>query len=264
MKKLTWAVLIIVLFSGTFSCQEREKKIELIPNTEKDYKHIKSNPWEQEKADVFSFEYDQIKIWSEAMKEVQKRINIKDDSEEFEYALYINENGKIDKVKPLKSSDSKTDEFLVEKMSDWQMVEHFENKISHKYRIDLNFTIWKNKKGIMNVINSNFPIIDSYKGEDFITYTDKMPAPIGGVRAIQEKIVYPKKAKKKGIAGRVFIKAFIDKEGNVAATQVIKGIGAGCDESAIEAVKKTKFTPASWKGKSVGAQVAIPILFKLD
>lgn len=262
MKNLISLVLIVFLIAGTFGCQEKEK-VELLPNTEIDYTIIESKPWERDKSDVFSFEYDQIKRWSKAIREVQKKINIVGDSEEIEYALYVNENGKIDKVKPLKSSNPQIDQFLAEEMNNWQMVKHLENDTPHKYRIDFNFTIWKNKEGIMNVINSNFPIIDDYNGEEFITYADKMPAPIGGIKGIQEKIIYPEEAKKQGVEGRMYIKAFISKDGNVAATQVMKGIGSGCDEAAVEAVKNTKFTPASWEGKLVGAQVAIPIVFKL-
>lgn len=256
-------IIVIVMILFVYSCQEKNK-VELMPNAEMEYTIIESKPWEREKSDVFSFEYDQIKKWSEAIREVQKNIKIEDDSEDFEYALYINEMGKIDKIKPLKSSNPEIDQFLAEEMNNWQMVKHLENETPHKYRIDLNFTIWKNKEGIMNVINSNFPIIDDYKGEDFITYTDKMPEPINGVKGIQEKIVYPKDAKKQGVEGRVYIKAYISKEGNVVTAQVMKGIGSGCDEAAIEAVKNTKFIPASWDGKPVGAQVAIPILFKLS
>lgn len=255
--------LIILLLTGTFSCQQK-KRVELLPNKEKEYTIIKSNPWEKKNEDVFSFDFKQIKKWSNAFKEVQKRVKTNNASEEFEYALYVNEKGRIDKVKPVKSSYPDMDKFLAEEMSDWQMVTHFENNKPHKYRLDLNFTIWKNKKGIMNVINSNFPIIDNYNGEEFITKTDKMPEPIGGLKSIQEKIHYPEIAKRAGIEGRVFIKAFVDNEGNVAAAQVIKGIGSGCDESALEAAKRTKFIPASWKGKIVGAQVVIPILFKLE
>jgi protein TonB len=263
MKSIITVFLIVSLLTGTYSCQQR-KKVELLQNKEKDYTIIKSNPWDKKKEDVFSFDFDVIKKWSNAIKKVQQMVKTDKDHEDFEYALYVNENGEIDKIKPLKSSFPEIDQFLAEQMSDWQMVTYIKNGKPHKYRIDLNFTIWKNKKGIMDVINSNFPIIDTYEGEDFITYTDNMPAPIGGIRTIQEKIHYPKTAEENGVEGRVYVKAYIDKNGNVAAAQIIKGIGSGCDEAAIKAVKETKFIPASNKNGPIGAQVAIPILFKLD
>jgi len=149
-------IMVIVMILFVYSCQEKNK-VELMPNAEMEYTIIKSKPWEREKSDVFSFEYDQIKKWSEAIREVQKNIKIKDDSEEFEYALYVNEKGKIDKIKPLKSSNPEIDQFFAEEMNNWQMVKHLENETPHKYQIDLNFTIWKNKEGIMNNVCIQHP-----------------------------------------------------------------------------------------------------------
>jgi len=45
---------------------------------------------------------------------------------------------------------------------------------------------------------------------------------------------------------------------------VIKGIGAGCDEAAVQAVMQTKFKPGKQRGKAVKVQVSIPIVFKLQ
>ena len=93
---------------------------------------------------------------------------------------------------------------------------------------------------------------------------DEMPMPIGGIQSIQEKILYPELAKRAGIEGRVFIQAFIDETGSVADAKVIKGVGHGLDEAALEAVKQTKFTPGIHKGEPVKVQVSIPIMFKLE
>jgi len=105
------------------------------------------------------------------------------------------------------------------------------------------------------------------KVEEAPTYfvaVEEMPEPIGGIKAIQEKITYPEIAKRAGVEGKVYILAFVDEEGNVTKTQVIKGIGAGCDEAALDAVKKTKFKPGKQRGKPVKVQVSIPIVFKLQ
>ena len=93
---------------------------------------------------------------------------------------------------------------------------------------------------------------------------EQMPSPIGGIKAIQEKIRYPEIAKRAGIEGRVFVKAFINSTGTVSKTEIIRGIGGGCDEMAMHAVKNTKFTPGRQKGKPVNVQVTVPILFKLQ
>ncbi len=99
---------------------------------------------------------------------------------------------------------------------------------------------------------------------EFFVAVEEMPEPIGGIEGIQKKIVYPEIAKRAGVQGRVYIKAFVDEAGNVKKAEVIKGIGAGCDEAAVAAVLKTKFKPGKQRGKPVRVQVSIPILFKLN
>lgn len=99
---------------------------------------------------------------------------------------------------------------------------------------------------------------------DFFMAVEEMPEPIGGITAIQKRIIYPEIAKRAGVQGRVYIKAFVDETGTVKKAEVIKGIGAGCDEAAMAAVMKTKFKPGKQRGKPVRVQVSIPILFKLN
>ena len=92
---------------------------------------------------------------------------------------------------------------------------------------------------------------------------EKMPEPIGGIKGIQEKIWYPKEAIKNKVEGTVYILAFVDEYGNVTEAKVLKGIGSGCDEIALMAVKLTQFTPGMVESNKVKAQISIPIVFKL-
>ncbi|MBU1095383.1 MAG: energy transducer TonB [Ignavibacteriae bacterium HGW-Ignavibacteriae-2] len=98
----------------------------------------------------------------------------------------------------------------------------------------------------------------------FFVAVEEMPDPIGGIEGIQKKIVYPEIAKRAGVQGRVFVKAFVDENGNVNKVELIKGIGAGCDEAAMAAVQQTKFKPGKQRGKPVKVQVTVPVLFKLQ
>jgi len=93
---------------------------------------------------------------------------------------------------------------------------------------------------------------------------EQMPDPIGGIGAIQSKIVYPEIAKRAGVQGRVFVKAFVNQMGSVYKVELVRGIGAGCDEAAMEAVKNTMFNPGKQRGKAVKVQVTIPVFFKLQ
>ncbi len=107
------------------------------------------------------------------------------------------------------------------------------------------------------------PVEEEEVAPQFFVAVEEMPEPIGGIEAIQKRIIYPEIAKRAGVQGRVFVKAFVDENGNVIKAEIIKGIGAGCDEAAIKAVMATKFKPGRQRGKPVKVQVSIPILFKL-
>ncbi len=92
---------------------------------------------------------------------------------------------------------------------------------------------------------------------------EEQPEPLGGLQAIQKKIIYPELAKRTGIQGKVFVEAFINKSGIVEKANVIKGIGMGCDSSAVRAVLTTKFKPGKQRGKAVNVRIVLPVTFKL-
>lgn len=98
----------------------------------------------------------------------------------------------------------------------------------------------------------------------YFVAVENMPEPIGGIQAIQNKIIYPDIAKRAGVKGKVFVLAFVDEQGYVTKTLVQKGLGAGLDEAAEDAIKQTKFKPGMQRGKPVKVQVMIPIVFKLQ
>ena len=105
-----------------------------------------------------------------------------------------------------------------------------------------------------------------YKRTENGTYfiaVEIFPKPIGGIEGIQDKIRYPNEAIKNKVEGKVYILAFVDEFGNVTNARVAQGIGSGCDEEALKAVKETKFIPGMQEGKNVKVQISIPIFFKL-
>ncbi|RPI70884.1 MAG: energy transducer TonB [Ignavibacteriales bacterium] len=111
------------------------------------------------------------------------------------------------------------------------------------------------------------PPKEEKKIEEEPTYfvaVEEMPEPIGGIQSIQSKIKYPEIAKRAGVEGKVYVLAFVDENGSVTDAKIIKGLGAGCDEEALNAVKQTKFKPGKQRGKPVRVQVSIPIVFKLQ
>ncbi|MFI5236631.1 MAG: TonB family protein, partial [Ignavibacteriales bacterium] len=106
-------------------------------------------------------------------------------------------------------------------------------------------------------------VIEETEEPTFFVAVEEMPQPIGGLQGIQAKISYPEIAKRAGIEGKVFVRAYVDETGAVVNAEVVKGIGGGCDEAALDAILKTKFTPGKQRGKAIKVQVTVPVLFRL-
>jgi protein TonB len=96
----------------------------------------------------------------------------------------------------------------------------------------------------------------------FFVAVEEMPELIGGIKGLQGKIVYPEIAKRVGVEGKVIVQAIVDENGKVVSVNTVKGIGSGCDEVAMDAVRNSKFVPGKQRGKNVKVQVTIPIVFK--
>ncbi|MBE0571832.1 MAG: energy transducer TonB [Ignavibacteriaceae bacterium] len=99
--------------------------------------------------------------------------------------------------------------------------------------------------------------------EIIFVFVEEMPEPIGGIKTIQEKVHYTEIARRALVEGTVYIEARIDKNGNIIDAIVKKGLGAGLDEEALNALKSTKFIPGKQRGKAVNVKMVIPIKFVL-
>ncbi|MCX7876438.1 MAG: TonB family protein [Melioribacteraceae bacterium] len=98
--------------------------------------------------------------------------------------------------------------------------------------------------------------------ETYYVSVDVMPEPFGGFEKLQQNVNYPEEAKKNSIIGKVFVKAFINENGEVTKTELIKGLGFGCDDEAIWLIKNTRFRAGKKNGKPVKVQMVIPITFR--
>jgi len=95
----------------------------------------------------------------------------------------------------------------------------------------------------------------------------KKPIYEGGANAmrafVKKQLKYPEKALKNRIEGTVYLKYTIDYQGNVIDTQVISGLGHGCDEEAERIVKLLKFKVPKNRKIKVAFHKHIQIHFRL-
>ena len=277
--KLVLPILLSIVF---LSCEEK-KQIEIIPNLEAEY--LSENEVDKP-AEFISDSKGSAKGGSEDLIEAIKSIHDGQNKDTLRYIiklrLYINEKGKIDKIKDASSLYDRT-EYSTDGVKNYLMRDKMNQALALKLanlgfepamKDGKNAKSWADVKGV-NILatpDGKFQIEmpDFLSGgmfgskDEYLIAADEMPEPIGGIASIQKNIRYPQLAKLAGIEGKIYVLAFIDEDGNVANARVIKGIGAGCDEAALEAVKIVKFTPARNNGKPVKVQVTIPIVFKLQ
>lgn len=111
-------------------------------------------------------------------------------------------------------------------------------------------------------------IIDIPEIETPSTVVEEMPEFPGGeaarIRFLNENIVYPRQAREVGIEGKVFVTFVVEKDGSITGIALLRGIGGGCDEEALKAIKAMpKWKPGRQNGKEVRVQLNLPVNFIL-
>lgn len=86
---------------------------------------------------------------------------------------------------------------------------------------------------------------------------------------IYMNLKYPAEARKASIEGMVVIQFVIDTSGNIIEEKIVREIGGGCGQSALDVVSSMnhlaeKWTPGKNKGKAVKVLYTLPVRFKLE
>jgi TonB family protein len=77
------------------------------------------------------------------------------------------------------------------------------------------------------------------------------------------EVEYSEEARKKRINGAVLISLLVTEEGLPAEVHVVRGMGYGLDEKAMEAVRQYRFQPAMKDGKPIAQHISIEVNFQL-
>ncbi|MFD2248579.1 energy transducer TonB [Pontibacter ruber] len=100
------------------------------------------------------------------------------------------------------------------------------------------------------------------------TYVEQMPSFPGGesemMKYLGKNIRYPAAAQRAGVEGLVVLSFVVSKTGEISEIQVVKGLGAGCDEEAMRVVKTMpKWTPGKQNGREVPVRYTLPVRFTI-
>lgn len=80
---------------------------------------------------------------------------------------------------------------------------------------------------------------------------------------VMPRPIYTPKALRDQVEGTVRLSVLLSADGAVREIQVVRSLGSGLDEAAIEAAHKIKFMPATRNGSPVSARVKVDVTFSL-
>lgn len=139
-----------------------------------------------------------------------------------------------------------------------------EEEIEEEIEIDLDVEITE-EEVVEEIV---FEESEEEVADEIFTIVEKQPEFEGGQTAfmkfLQKNVVYPKTARKMGVEGRVFVQFVVGVDGSIDQVEVLKGLGAGCDEEAIRVISKSpNWKPGKQRGKPVRVRIVIPLMFQL-
>ncbi len=76
--------------------------------------------------------------------------------------------------------------------------------------------------------------------------------------------IYTEQARKQRVQGEVLLQVVFTASGQVQVLRVVRGLGYGLDESAIQAAQRVRFIPAQRNGQPVDSTATLHIVFQLS
>lgn len=103
--------------------------------------------------------------------------------------------------------------------------------------------------------------------DEIFTLVEEYPSFDGGdlafIKFVQKNLIYPEKARRMGLEGRVFVQFIVEKDGSLTNVTVLKGLNGGCNEEAIRVMQKSpKWLSGKQRGRPIRVQMVIPITFR--
>lgn len=115
------------------------------------------------------------------------------------------------------------------------------------------------------------PDENTYLKDHIYKFAEKMPEFVGGVDSLMNylhaNIEYPKKEKKLGITGTLYVQMTIDKEGNVLNPKILRSIAGSenFDQAVLSVINEMpNWIPGEHEGKAVSVYFNIPVRFSVQ
>jgi TonB family protein len=111
--------------------------------------------------------------------------------------------------------------------------------------------------------------VTEISADEIFDVVETQPVPPGGMEGwnsyLASTLNYPSQARQMGIEGTVIVVFVINTDGSLEDPQILRGVGAGCDEEAIRAIQNSpNWEPGKQRGREVRTRMRLPIRFKLS
>ncbi len=183
----------------------------------------------------------------------------------------INENGKVEKTKVVRSAHPLLDAEalrVVNQMPDWTPGKQRGEAVSVSYTIPVQFAL-DGDKNVKTGLSPQAPKFPKQRPDGVYVIVEEMPEFPGGEMAlrkfISETVKYPAEAKDKGIQGKVFVTFTVKSDGTVGDAKIARGLDPLLDNEAIRVVNLLPlWKPGKQRGQAVNVAFTVPIQFKLQ
>ncbi len=93
---------------------------------------------------------------------------------------------------------------------------------------------------------------------------DTPPQLVGGLQALHDQVEYPEEAYNAGVQGRVYVQFVVNEKGRAQEVKIARGLPMGCNEAAIRAIERSRFTPGLVDGTPVKVRQTLFVNFTID
>lgn len=265
-----WAITLFSNISVSWQSQEEKREIVLSASIEFLKSDSLSLPFGKEDSDIYLNEptyYSETISTEEVVfeqEDIQTENIIKDKTYDTEQGLLETKEVVVEHTS---SHNSKIDEQdNKEKKQDTENV--YENLVRALDKKEN----YQNTEQSLEIINQETPLL---KEAGTNSIQEDSPLDLTKIDLVDKSIIapevisyyppaYPNNLRRRGIEGKVQIKALIDKEGGVIEILIDTSSGyQSFDQNAIEAILKWKFKPAYYSNEKTLSWVFIPVVFKL-
>ena len=265
-----WAITLFSNISVSWQSQEEKREIVLSASIEFLKSDSLSLPFGKEDSDIYLNEptyYSETISTEEVVfeqEDIQTENIIKDKTYDTEQGLLETKEVVVEHTS---SHNSKIDEQdNKEKKQDTENV--YENLVRALDKKEH----YQNTEQFLEIIDQETPLL---KEAGTNSIQEDSPLDLTKIDLVDKSIIapevisyyppaYPNNLRRRGIEGKVQIKALIDKEGDVIEILIDTSSGyQSFDQNAIEAILKWKFKPAYYSNEKRLSWVFIPVVFKL-